>query len=174
MGAVPVYIVDGPMSVLPDGSGSDHQKTSKGKSKRLPTPKSRGLGKAGGVAGAALSAAYLVPTLLSDDASTADKVTATAETVGGGAGAWAGAAAGAALGSFIPVVGTAIGGLIGGALGWAAGEWAGGKTADAINQSLDLNIKLEGAPGTKAEVTGMRSSTDNLNSNVYYGQGVRN
>lgn len=189
---MPVYVVNDRMSLMPDEMGGgpelpdkkQPQKRKAGKLARAAETAVQGAQRAGnymrnspkgtGLATAGISAAYLVPTLLEQNVSTEDKVTATAETVGGGAGAWAGAAAGAALGSFIPVVGTAIGGLIGGAMGWAAGEWAGGKAAEAINKNtVDLTIKLEGAPGTKAEVTGMRSSSDSLTSNVYYGQGMR-
>lgn len=126
-----------------------------------------------GLAAVAVDAGLLLPTLMSDDVSREDKVQATAQTAGGAAGAWAGAAAGAALGSFIPVVGTALGGMLGGLVGYVGGQWAGEKAAEQINQSLDVTVKLEGTPGTKAEVTQMKSSTDNLNSSVYYGAGMR-
>lgn len=171
MGAIPVYIVDGPMSTLSDATDADQKKRRKPKSPPSASRWSKVVPKGVGVTTAVVSAAMLVPTLLDDDTSTADKVQATSETVGGAAGAWAGAAAGAALGSFIPVIGTAIGGLIGGALGYAGGEWLGGQAGEQITQSLDLTVKLEGAPGTKAEVTSMKSSSD-LNSTVYNGAGM--
>lgn len=171
MGAIPVYIVDGPMSTLSDATDADQKKRRKPKSTPSASRWSKVVPKGVGVTSAVVGAAMLVPTLMDDDTSTADKVQATSETVGGAAGAWAGAAAGAALFSFIPVIGTAIGGLIGGALGYAGGEWLGGQAGEQITQSLDLTVKLEGAPGTKAEVISMTSSSD-LNSTVYNGAGM--
>lgn len=186
---LPVYVVNERMSLTPEQMGGQPDLPD---SKKPPPPKKAGkfaraaesvlqggvkagqwmrTPKGAGVTSAVVGTAMLVPTLMDENTSTADKVQATSETVGGAAGAWAGAAAGAALGSFIPVVGTAIGGLIGGALGYAGGEWLGGKAAEQVTQSLDLTVKLEGAPGTKAEVTGMKSSGD-LNSTVYNGAGM--
>ncbi|KHA57127.1 hypothetical protein NM74_07855 [Aeromonas hydrophila] len=179
MGAVPVYLVDGPMSLLPD---SPSGKQSGGKKKpgtpstrgnKYSQPTIKGMGKAAGAAGVVIEGAMLIPTLMSDDLQAGDKVKAASETAGGLAGMWAGAAGGAALGSFIPVFGTALGGFLGGALGYYLGEKGGELAADQINQSLDLTVTLKGEPGTQAEVTGMKSSSDNLTSQVYYGGGMR-
>ncbi|MGL5306317.1 MAG: tape measure protein [Aeromonas veronii] len=189
---LPVYVVNDRMSLMPDQMGGQPdlpgkeqtpKKTKAGKvaigAEKLLTGArnaSRKVVKApktAGLAAVAIDGLTLMPTLLSDDVSREEKIQATAETAGGAAGAWAGAAAGAALGSFIPIVGTALGGMLGGLVGYVGGQWAGEKAAEQINQSLDVTVKLEGTPGTKAEVTQMKSSTDNLNSSVYYGAGMR-
>lgn len=189
---LPVYVVNDRMSLMPDQMGGQPDlpgkertpkktkagKVARGAEKLLTGARdaSRRVAKApktAGLAAVAIDGLTLMPTLLSDDVSREEKIQATAETAGGAAGAWAGAAAGAALGSFIPIVGTALGGMLGGLVGYVGGQWAGEKAAEQINQSLDVTVKLEGTPGTKAEVTQMKSSTDNLNSSVYYGAGMR-
>ncbi|MGL4885381.1 MAG: phage tail tape measure protein [Aeromonas veronii] len=184
---LPVYVVNDRMSLMPDEMGGQpdidsSSKNRRGGKRRPGAPSPRGqkhipankmLPRGGGLLAAGVGAIELAPTLMSDDVSTAGKVQATGEAVGGAAGAWAGAAAGAALGSFVPIVGTALGGMLGGIVGYVGGQWAGEQVAEQINQSLDLTVKLEGAPGTKAEVVGMKSSSDNLNSQVYYGAGMR-
>ncbi|MGL4207602.1 MAG: hypothetical protein ACRCRW_15990 [Aeromonadaceae bacterium] len=175
---VPVYMVNPPKGLPPSRKatpGKDAPSASK------PVTPSRGqkfsmpMVKGGGPA--LLTAGYeayqLVPKLLSDELRTDEKITATSEAVGGAAGAWAGAAAGAAMLSFVPVIGTAFGGLLGGALGYYLGNKGGELAAEQINQSLELTVKLEGEPGTKAEVTQMRSNSDSLTSQVYYGAGMR-
>lgn len=189
---LPVYMVNDRMSLMPDEMGGQPDlpqkeqtpkkkkagRVARGGEKALTGVRSAGRTianspKAAGAAAVVIDGLMLMPTLLSDDVSREDKVQATAETAGGAAGAWAGAAAGAALFSFVPIVGTALGGMLGGIVGYVGGQWAGEQVAEQINQSLDLTVKLEGAPGTKAEVVGMKSSSDNLNSQVYYGAGMR-
>lgn len=179
MGAVPVYIVDGPMSTLPEQSGQGDQKTPRGKSKQLPTNKSKAMingAKTGAKGAAAVEILNIASTFFDPEATPDDKSRSLLEGGGGMAGAWAGGAAGAAIGSVVPVIGTAIGAALGSLLGAIGGHWLGGKAADATtsNNTVDLTVTVEGAPGTKAQVTGMRSSSDALTSNVYYGQGVRN
>ncbi len=189
---LPVYMVNDRMSLMPDEMGGQPDlpqkeqtpkkkkagRVARGGEKALTGMRNAGRTianspKAAGAAAVVIDGLMLMPTLLSDDVSREDKVQATAETAGGAAGAWAGAAAGAALGSFVPIVGTALGGMLGGIVGYVGGQWAGEQVAEQINQSLDLTVKLEGAPGTKAEVVSMNSSSDNLNSQVYYGAGMR-
>ncbi|MGL4710359.1 MAG: hypothetical protein ACRCWH_19325 [Aeromonas veronii] len=174
---VPVYMVNPPKN-LPRGKNqpAGTPNGTPGKPPAKPTHSSPIRGqqyvKGGGIFGALVSAGMLAPTLMSDELQTGDKVKAATETAGGVAGMWAGAAGGAALGSIVPVIGTAIGGFLGGALGYFLGEKGGGLIADQVNQSLDLTVTLEGAPGTKAEVTGMKSSSDKLHSQVYNGTGM--
>lgn len=176
---VPVYMVNPPKN-LPNGKGKTAPtgvpSGSPGKPPAKPNHSSPVRGqqyvKGGGIAGAVLSAGMLVPTLMSDELKAGEKTIATAEAAGGAAGAWGGMAAGAALGSFIPIVGTAIGGLLGGALGYYLGEKGGGLVGEEIVQRLDLTVTLEGESGTKAKVTQMKSSSDNLNSTVYNGTGM--
>lgn len=189
---LPVYVVNDRMSLIPDEMGGQPDlppkeqapkkkkagKVARGGEKVLTGARNAGRTianspKAAGAAAVVIDGLMLMPTLLSDDVSREQKVQATAETAGGAAGAWAGAAAGAALGSFVPIIGTALGGMLGGIVGYIGGQWVGEQAAEQINQSLDLTVKLEGAPGTKAEVVGMRSSSDNLHSQVYYGAGMR-
>lgn len=178
MGAIPVYIVDGPMSVLPDSSTPGEKQQPRGKSKGLATTKKQAAIKAGnqwGKGAVLLEALNVGATFLDPDATPKDKTRAALEGGGGVAGAWAGGATGAAIGSIFPVIGTAIGGALGAFLGSLGGHWLGGEVADATSKNtVDLTVKVEGAPGTTAQVTGMRSSSDSLTSNVYYGQGVRN
>ena len=189
---LPVYVVNDRMSLMSDEMGGQPDlppkeqapkkkkagKVARGGEKVLTGARNAGRTianspKAAGAAAVVIDGLMLMPTLLSDDVSREEKVQATAETAGGAAGAWAGAAAGAALGSFVPIIGTALGGMLGGIVGYIGGQWVGEQAAEQINQSLDLTVKLEGAPGTKAEVVGMRSSSDNLHSQVYYGAGMR-
>ncbi|HDO1316330.1 hypothetical protein [Aeromonas veronii] len=181
---VPVYMVNPPRG-LPSSRKNNTGQPSGGPAKPTqgngnPWIPSRGqkfsMPTAKGAAPALLTAGYevyqLAPKLLSDELQAGDKVKAASETAGGLAGMWAGAAGGAALGSFVPVFGTALGGFLGGALGYYLGGKGGELAADQINQSLDLTVTLKSAPGTEAEVTGMKSSSDKLNSQVYNGAGM--
>jgi hypothetical protein len=174
-GAVPVYLVDGPMSVIPErrspaGKPGDPVKgTTKrgGKFGRaFSSPKGMGL------AGTVIGGAMLVPTLLDDQVSSADKVSATGGFVGGAGGALAGAAAGAALGSVVPLLGTAIGGIVGGILGGFGGDLLGTLAAEKINTALDVNVKVDGPPGTTAHVSNMKASGGELNADIYNGSGM--
>lgn len=189
---LPVYVVNDRMSLMPSEMGgqpdlpekkSPPKKTKAGVVARGAEKVLTGARNVGGslttsakgpaILAATVEAAQLIPQLLSDELRTDEKIAATSEAVGGAAGAWAGAAAGAAMLSFVPVIGTAFGGLLGGALGYYLGNKGGELAAEQINQSLELTVKLEGEPGTKAEVTQMRSNSDSLTSQVYYGAGMR-
>lgn len=175
-GAIPVYLVDGPMSVLPDRD--DRKKTPDGAADDAATEKKRkrgllrsprAIGVIGGVASAGVGVAMLAPTLLSDETSGAEKIQATGEAVGGGLGGWGGAALGATIGTAImPVIGTAIGGLLGGILGAWGGSELGGAAAEQVNSALDLKVTVEGPPGTTASVSNMKSNGE-LNADVYNG-----
>ncbi|MFL1552502.1 phage tail tape measure protein [Pseudomonas sp. D47] len=180
-GAIPVYIVNGPMSVLPGrkspvvggagGVGAEGVKNTAKKGGRA--RQIIGSPKVGGLIGAGVGVISLGSTLMSDEASTAEKVQATGEAAGGAAGAWGGAAAGAALGTLImPVIGTAIGSLIGGALGYMGGSWLGGEAAEKVNTALDLTVKIEGSDGASGRVTAMKSSGADLNAEIYNGRGM--
>lgn len=133
---------------------------------RLPTPKGAGL------AGAVIEGAMLVPTLMADDVSNADKVTATGSALGGMGGAMAGAAAGAMIGSVVPVIGTAVGGIVGGILGGFGGDWLGTLAAEQINTALDVKVTVDGPPGTKARVSNLEATGTELNADVYNGAGM--
>lgn len=199
-GAVPVYLVDGPMSTIGDRKTPTDDPHGKKKPSRTQPTKAGRLARIGenlaqgvkgmgggikaaasgirpgdmvkaGAAGAALNAVMLAPVLLSD-ASVDQKVHATGEAVGGGLGGWGGAAMGAAIGTAIlPGIGTAIGGLLGGIAGAWVGSEAGSAAADKVNTALDLTVKIESADGSKGQVTGMKS-TGELNADVYNGRGM--
>lgn len=180
--AVPVYLVDGPMSTIPDrstpgGAAGEAVKETTKRGGRLGQSVSNAgnVGKQflkGGGALAVVGGAIDAGMVLASDARVDQKVEGVSGAVGGAAGAWAGAAAGAALGSFVPVVGTAIGALIGGALGYAGGEWLGEKGGQAINSALDLKVTVEGPPGTTANVSNMKATGTELNADVYNGTGM--
>ena len=199
-GAVPVYLVDGPMSAIPDRKNpndpngkktpSRTQPAKAGRLARIGETLSQGAQSVGGgiknvasgitpgtvmktgVAGAAVSAVMLAPVLMSD-APLDQKVQATGEAVGGGLGGWGGAAMGAAIGTAIlPGIGTAIGGLLGGVLGVWGGSELGGAAAEQVNSALDLTVKIEGTPGLTGQVTSMKSSGADLNADVYNGTGM--
>lgn len=182
VGAVPVYIVNGPMSVLPDRTGKKAPGRKPGAPVSDTTKRAKGLksvvstaddyGKVGGLAGAAVGAVMLAPVLMSD-APIDEKVHATGEAVGAGLGGWGGAAVGAAIGTaIVPVIGTAIGGLLGGILGAWGGSELGGAAADQVNSALDLTVKIEGTPGLSGQVTSMKASGADLNADVYNGAGM--
>jgi phage tail tape-measure protein len=201
-GAVPVYLVDGPMSVIPDRStptGTPDGKSEGKPGERKPGSRRRGGSRRNGAlarvgdfaadtgrgalnagkhvvrAGAPLAivgGAIDAGSVLLSDAPVDEKVSGVSSAVGGAAGAWAGAAAGAAIGSIVPVVGTAIGGILGGTLGYFLGEIAGEKAGDAINSTLDLKVKVEGPPGTTARVESMSATGTELDAQVYNGFGM--
>ncbi|MDA8483589.1 tape measure protein [Pseudomonas resinovorans] len=188
---LPVYVVNKHMSLTPDQwTGSDTPPPSS-KGERTPrragrfargvesvAQAGRNVGsristpKGAGVAGVVIEGAMLVPTLMADDVSNADKVTATGGALGGMGGAWAGATAGAALGSLVPVIGTAVGGIVGGILGGFGGDWLGTLAAEKINSELDVKVTVEGPPGTKANVSDMKATGTDLNAEVYNGAGM--
>lgn len=187
---LPVYVVNKHMSLAPDQwTGGDSSSPTKKKrtsrragrlargvekvaqagrnvGSRIPTPKGAG------VVGAVIGGAMLVPTLMADDVSNADKVKATGGAVGGAAGAWGGAALGAAIGSVVPVVGTVVGGVVGGILGGFGGDWLGTLAAEKVNSALDVKVTVEGPPGTKAGVSDMKATGTELNADVYNGTGM--
>lgn len=187
---LPVYVVNKHMSLAPDQwTGGDSSKPAQ--TKRAPRRAGRfargmeSIAQAGrnvggriatprgaGVAGAVIEGALLVPTLMSDDVSNADKVTATGGAIGGMGGALAGAAAGAALGSVVPLIGTAVGGIVGGILGGFGGDWLGTLAAEQINTALDVKVTVDGPPGTRAHVDKMKASRGELNADVYNGIGM--
>lgn len=180
-GAVPVYLVDGPMSTIPDRSkpgttaggaaGEAVQEATKRVS-RIENAKNVGVSTLKTGAPFAVTGALMqTASVLSSDAPIDQKVEGVSGAVGGAAGAWAGAAAGAALGSFIPIVGTAIGAMIGGALGYAGGEWLGKETGQVINSALDLKVTVDGPPGTTAKVGNMKATGTELDADVYYNGG---
>lgn len=184
-GAIPVYIVDGPMSLLPDRSPDAPDKRRNGGrrgGRRVPmpgaggpaTPTFGGAPKVGTIARvgaplAVIGGAVDAGMVLMSDAPVDEKVTGVSSAVGGAGGAWAGAVAGAAIGSAVPLIGTAIGGILGGALGYYLGDFLGEKTGEAINSTLDLKVKVEGPPGTTARVENISATGTDLDAQVYSG-----
>jgi phage tail tape-measure protein len=188
---LPVYIVNKRMSLTADEmTGGDS--SSPAKKKRAPrragrfargvervAQTGRSIGrkiatpKGAGAVGAVIEGAMLVPTLMADDVSNADKVKATGGAVGGAGGAWAGAAVGAAIGTAVlPVIGTALGGLLGGLLGGFGGDWLGTLAAEKINSALDVKVTVDGPPGTTANVSNIKATGTELNADVYTGAGM--
>lgn len=84
----------------------------------------KGAGKALGAAGALLSAGVSVYEFATAESS-AERMDAVGEGVGGFGGAMAGAALGATIGSIVPGVGTLIGGAVGGLIGGFLGSELG-------------------------------------------------
>ena len=96
----------------------------------------KGAGKALGAAGAILSAGVSVYEYATAESS-AERMDAVGEGVGGFGGAMAGAALGATIGSIVPGVGTLIGGAVGGLIGGFLGSSLGKGLMDWLKDPED-------------------------------------
>ena len=96
----------------------------------------KGAGKALGAAGALLSAGVSVYEYATAESS-AERMDAVGEGVGGFGGAMAGAALGATIGSVIPGIGTVIGGVVGGLIGGFMGSSLGKGLMDWLKDPED-------------------------------------
>ena len=96
----------------------------------------KGAGKALGAAGAILSAGVSVYEYATAESS-AERMDAVGEGVGGFGGAMAGAALGATIGSIVPGVGTLIGGAVGGLIGGFLGSELGKGLMDWLKDPED-------------------------------------
>ena len=96
----------------------------------------KGAGKALGAAGAILSAGVSVYEFATAESS-AERMDAVGEGVGGFGGAMAGAALGATIGSIVPGVGTLIGGAVGGLIGGFLGSELGKGLMDWLKDPED-------------------------------------
>ena len=96
----------------------------------------KGAGKALGAAGALLSAGVSVYEFATAESS-AERMDAVGEGVGGFGGAMAGAALGATIGSIVPGVGTLIGGAVGGLIGGFLGSELGKGLMDWLKDPED-------------------------------------
>ena len=96
----------------------------------------KGAGRALGAAGAILSAGVSVYEYATAESS-AERMDAVGEGVGGFGGAMAGAALGATIGSIVPVVGTLIGGAVGGLIGGFLGSELGKGLMDWLKDPED-------------------------------------
>ena len=96
----------------------------------------KGAGKALGAAGAILSAGGSVYEFATAESS-AERMDAVGEGVGGFGGAMAGAALGATIGSIVPGVGTLIGGAVGGLIGGFLGSELGKGLMDWLKDPED-------------------------------------
>ena len=96
----------------------------------------KGAGKALGAAGALLSAGVSVYEYATAESS-AERMDAVGEGVGGFGGAMAGAALGATIGSVIPGIGTVIGGAVGGLIGGFLGSSLGKGLMDWLKDPED-------------------------------------
>lgn len=96
----------------------------------------KGAGKALGAAGALLSAGVSVYEFATAESS-AERMDAVGEGVGGFGGAMAGAALGATIGSIVPGVGTLIGGAVGGLIGGFLGSSLGKGLMDWLKDPED-------------------------------------
>lgn len=96
----------------------------------------KGAGKALGAAGALLSAGVSVYEFATAESS-AERMDAVGEGVGGFGGALAGAALGATIGSIVPGVGTLIGGAVGGLIGGFLGSELGKGLMDWLKDPED-------------------------------------
>lgn len=96
----------------------------------------KGAGKALGAAGALLSAGVSVYEYATAESS-AERMDAVGEGVGGFGGAMAGAALGATIGSIVPGVGTLIGGAVGGLIGGFLGSELGKGLMDWMKDPED-------------------------------------
>ena len=96
----------------------------------------KGAGKALGAAGALISAGVSVYEFATAESS-AERMGAVGEGVGGFGGAMAGAALGATIGSIVPGVGTLIGGAVGGLIGGFLGSELGKGLMDWLKDPED-------------------------------------